>query len=257
MLSAHLECFGSGADVVLLHGTPVAPEHLHPLAHELGAECRVWVAHLPGYGRTPALPAGHSVADIQEAVERALVARGVSSAALVGQSAGAYHALGMALRGTVEARAVVALGGLAGFATAQQSGYRELAVALRGGLDPAHILPEMLLPAAFAEAHPEAVEEVHRWGRAKAAPLLADELEALAGSPDLTPWLGELDIPIVARVGDQDVAVPPAYSEALARAARRGVLEIVPGAGHALLLQDLAGTVRSVRAALAAAAQGA
>ena len=104
MLSAHLECFGSGADVVLLHGTPVAPEHLHPLAHELGAEFRVWVAHLPGYGQTPALPAGHSAADIQEAVERALVARGVSSAALVGLSAGAYHALGMALRGTVEVR---------------------------------------------------------------------------------------------------------------------------------------------------------
>lgn len=107
------------------------------------------------------------------------------------------------------------------------------------------------LPPTFAEAHPDAAQEVAGWARAKDARLLADELEAFAGSPDLTPALSSLDIPILARVGELDVSTPIALSEVIVGAARRGRLEVVPRVGHALLLEDLTGTVKAVRRALA------
>ena len=58
-------------------------------------------------------------------------------------------------------------------------------------------------------------------------------------------------MPVLARVGALDVAAGPAASEAIVAAARGGTLEVVPGAGHALMYEDLEGTTASVVRALA------
>lgn len=67
---------------------------------------------------------------------------------------------------------------------------------------------------------------------------------------DLRPRLAELDVPILARVGTADLATPPALSEEIVEHAARGHLELVEGVGHALIHEDLEGTVASTRRAL-------
>ena len=62
-----------------------------------------------------------------------------------------------------------------------------------------------------------------------------------------------LEIPIVARIGSADAAVPVTKAQELVSAARHGTLEIVEGKGHALMVEDQAGTVTSVLRALASA----
>lgn len=250
MLSAHIEISGIGSDVVLLHGTPMAPAHLRRLARDISATHRTSIVHLPGYGETPPLPAGHTVTDIQESVERGLATHGVEEAVLVGISGGAYHALSLALRGKVRVTRVMALSGLAGFDAAKRESFRGFAQALREGVDLTAAVVASMLPTAFVERNPGAVEEVRGWACVKDPLLLADELEAFAVSPDLTPRLSELHIPILARVGDLDVSTPVAQSEAIVRAAPNARLEVVPGVGHVLLLEDLEGTVESVLRAL-------
>jgi pimeloyl-ACP methyl ester carboxylesterase len=54
-------------------------------------------------------------------------------------------------------------------------------------------------------------------------------------------------------VGSEDVAAPPAKSEAIVSAARHGTLHVVPHVGHALTIEDAAGTESDVRRALGSA----
>jgi pimeloyl-ACP methyl ester carboxylesterase len=72
----------------------------------------------------------------------------------------------------------------------------------------------------------------------------------VADCEDLRPALRSLRLPVLARTGALDVAIPPRYSEELAAAAG-GTVERVPGVAHALLHEDLPGTTRSIEAFLA------
>ena len=58
---------------------------------------------------------------------------------------------------------------------------------------------------------------------------------------------------MLARVGELDLAAPVAHSRAIASAALRGELQIVPGKGHALLVEDEPDTMRAVASFLARA----
>jgi pimeloyl-ACP methyl ester carboxylesterase len=62
--------------------------------------------------------------------------------------------------------------------------------------------------------------------------------EELSRAADLLPRLGALRMPILARVGELDAACPPAKTHAIARVATQTAVQIVPGAGHTLLLED-------------------
>ena len=52
---------------------------------------------------------------------------------------------------------------------------------------------------------------------------------------------------VLARVGELDQATPPPKSEAIVKACKNARLEVVPGAGHALVLEDLDGVVGAAR----------
>ena len=128
--------------------------------------------------------------------------------------------------------------------------FRQFAVALRAGADLHPVAGPRFLSAGFAATHPEAVKQVEAWLDCVSPAVLANELDAFAAAPDLRAALASLTIPVVARVGALDVAMPPAKSEDIVRAVPNGRLEVVPGVGHALTLEDLDGTIASVRRAL-------
>jgi pimeloyl-ACP methyl ester carboxylesterase len=77
---------------------------------------------------------------------------------------------------------------------------------------------------------------------------LVHELVMFSKASGVVPGLATFAGKVVARVGALDVAAPPAHSEAIARAAPNGVLQLVEGAGHALMEEDLEGTIEAVRA---------
>jgi 3-oxoadipate enol-lactonase len=237
--------------VALLHGTPTTVDALEPLARALEGRHRVLVVHLPGYGKSPPLDGRYDLARARAAVEDALLGLGAVDAALVGFSGGAYRALDLALGGRLRPARVVSLAGFAALDEAEQAGFRQFAAALRSGVDLHAIAPQRFLSPAFAASHPDACAAVTAWLDATAPELLAQELDAFAEAPSLLPRLGALRAPLLARVGQLDVAVPPAKSEALGRAVPGALVEVVPEFGHALLLEDAEGTVASVSSFLA------
>ncbi|HRG96846.1 MAG TPA: alpha/beta fold hydrolase [Polyangiaceae bacterium] len=240
---------GAGAPVLLLHGLPSAPAELVRLGEAL-AGFRALVPSMPGYAGAPPSPGQQSVAAIEAALLTLLSERDAADVALVGFSMGAYRAIRLALSGRVRVRSLTLLGGFAGLSSEERDGMRGFAKALRDGVELRGVAgPRMLSKRSVSDA--DRVRAVEAWLALAPAAVLIEELEDLAGAPSLLDRIGELDIPITLRVGQEDAATPPHHSESIAAQARHAVLEIVPGVGHALLVEDFADTARSVQRGVA------
>lgn len=54
----------------------------------------------------------------------------------------------------------------------------------------------------------------------------------MAERPDASAWLGKIQVPTLVVAGLDDTIIPPAESEALAKAIPGARLELIPRAGH-------------------------
>jgi len=240
----HIEDRGTGAALVLLHGTPTMPRHLRPLAERLSARWRTLLVHLPGYGESASL-VPYDLDRAHELVEEAVAARGVVRAHLIGHSGGANRALAIATRGKLAVASIVALSPIARFPYEVARGYIELAGGLRGGADLTPMMAELMLSPA-GRTHPDWVAEVQSWAHASRGDDLARELEAFAHSPDLLGAIGRLEMPILLRVGALDRATPTVFSDEIVGAAKHATLQVVLDVGHAILCEDLEGTADAI-----------
>jgi magnesium chelatase accessory protein len=238
---------GSGPAVLLLHGAPGAAWQFRSLASDLAGGHRVLAPDLPGYRRSAPLEGAYRLERVNELLEEALLERGVRELSVVGHSAGAYRALALAFSRRVRVRRLVLLGAIAGLDEATRAQFHGFASLLRG--PPVDLRPIWLqrsFAPGFAEGHPAEAADALRVLAEAAPAILAAELDALAESEDLRPRLRALDAPLLLRVGKEDVATPPAWSEEIARLAPQATLEVVPGCGHMLFQEDAAGTAAAV-----------
>lgn len=196
---------GSGPAVLLLHGMPCPPEHLLPLAEVLAGHHRVLLPHLPGYGRSPALPGRYSFARACERIEQDIAARGIAELALVGFSGGSYRAFDLALRGNIRVTALVGLASMAGIDDELRPQYRAFADLPNDAGTRRMVASRMLSPRVSA-SRPEAVREVEGWLDAAPREVIHEELLAMADAEDLRPRLERLRLPTTLRVGELDAA---------------------------------------------------
>ncbi|MDB4946049.1 MAG: alpha/beta hydrolase fold protein [Labilithrix sp.] len=236
---------GSGRDVVMLHGLPSTPASMWNVGDALVDVARVTNVHLPGYEGSPPLRP-FVEAEAMDLVLEALRAAHVRRPVLLGYSGGSYRALSLALRPEVEACGLVALGAMP-FVSADHGAslrasaavVREAPADLTARFAPAFLSPKGLGNAAF-------VAEVDAWLHAMEPADLAAELEAFSRVPPLD--LRTLAMPVLARVGDADLATPVALTDALVAAVPHAIRQVVPGAGHAIMLEDREATAAAVRA---------
>ncbi len=248
MLAPSLHVFdqGSGPPVVLLHGLPSPPGDLERVADCLRGY-RVLVPHLPGYAGSPAAPGRQGIAAVEETLLARLRELQVERPTLVGYSVGAYRVLSLASR--LEARSVLALAGFGALSAEERTGMAGFAAMLRSGTSLKSVLPPRFRACEHRAARPELDATVEAWLDAAPAAVLAEELDDLARAPSVLEALGRVSCPVIARTGSLDVAVPPCHADEVARAARQGILEIVPGVAHALFLEDEVGTLDAIRRA--------
>jgi pimeloyl-ACP methyl ester carboxylesterase len=105
----YAERAGSGQPLVLLHGMGESSIGWRPVLDRLTAEFDVIVIDLPGFGRSPALPAGvaPTVANLAAAITDTLDRLGVGRYHVAGYSLGARVAIHLA--GTDRVRSVIAI----------------------------------------------------------------------------------------------------------------------------------------------------
>jgi pimeloyl-[acyl-carrier protein] methyl ester esterase len=241
-MSLHAQRFGSGPDLVLLHGWGLHGEVFKDLAWQMVNDYRLTLIDLPGHGRSPAAARPQDLAAIAEQVIEAAPQR----AAWLGWSLGGMIATQAALSAPQRVTELIWVASsprfvtdtdwpcamdpdiLAVFAQSLHQDYhgtleRFLALqALGGGAagrETLRRLREILL--SFPAPSPQAL----------------DDGLAILRSADLRPRLAELRCPVLAVLGQADRLVPPALGAAL-KSLQSGVqasiqVVTIPGAGHA------------------------
>ncbi|MDB4960826.1 MAG: putative hydrolase or acyltransferase of alpha/beta superfamily [Myxococcales bacterium] len=245
----HVMELGRGPAVMIIHGSPAPIADLLPLAERLAVAHHVLIPELPGFGRTP--PDTEISSDrICDGIAAILRARGHSAPrAIIGFSSGGYRALDLALRRNITPELVVGLAALATLEDADRAMFRAFAASIRADPSCAQIrpmLPGRWLSDAWRRAHPEDDARVTAWIDLTTPQHLAAELEAQANMLDLRPLLPSLGCPLYLRVGELDLACPPPVSVEMARLAPRATVDVVPGCGHALLVENAAATIQRV-----------
>lgn len=241
----HVEVRGSGPPVVFVHGTPSGLDTFEPIVRAIEGRFSCLIVHLPGYGKSPAPTTPLPVPVVQRALRDAVLERIDRPVALVGFSSGVYRCLALALSGEVPVSKIVGLGSIASFSSDQRAGFRQMAGALRNGVD--------LLDAAVGgflapgwQQNVSARTEIGGWLGAAPRNVLADEFEAWASSKDLVSSLQGLRVPLLLRTGELDLSTPPAKAEEIAQEVRGAEVQIARGVGHALLIEDQQATVQAV-----------
>ena len=106
----HVQRFGTGPPMLLLHGTGAATHSWRDLAPLLARKFTIIAPDLPGHGFTTGRPrGGMTMPAMARAVAKLLRGMEISPQAIVGHSAGAAIAVRMALDGLAKPRAIVGL----------------------------------------------------------------------------------------------------------------------------------------------------
>jgi pimeloyl-ACP methyl ester carboxylesterase len=241
-----------GPIVLLLHGIPSAASDLMPLGEALAAKHRVLIPELPGYGASPSL-GDFSFDRIGEALAAMVRERGNAPVrAIIGFSGGAYRAFDLVLRRGIQADKIVSISGLAGLEDDARARFRGFAELIRAQpavvatADMRAMFAATMLSPTWREAHPADCDRVADW-MSLIAPLdFAAELDAVGNMPDLRPSLSQLRCEVYQRVGELDPGCPASANEELVRLLPSVHLDVVPGCGHALLIEDAAATIAKI-----------
>jgi pimeloyl-ACP methyl ester carboxylesterase len=243
-------------DVIFHHGTP-STARVYPRWEQAGV--RLIGFERPGYGTLPRKP-GRRIADIVDEVAALADSLGIDRFATWGLSGGAPHALACA---ALLPDRVVACAALGSPAPADAEGLDWLAgqgegnvvehhaamqgeTALRPLLEQEHAAMVAGGPAGFREAlasllsgaDAEALDDE-----------LAEHFHASLGELDgwidddlafTRPWgfdVGQIEVPVLIRHGEQDRFCPPEHARWLADHIPGAELQLTPGDGHLTLYQ--------------------
>ena len=238
---------GSGAPLVLLHGIGLTWLTWRPVLAALEERHDVVALDLPGFGDSPALPAGvrPTVPALADALEGELDRLGIERPHLAGNSLGGWLALELARRG--RAQSVVAVSP-AGMWTPRELAYTRgllrLVYAVTCVLRPyAGSVTRAVAPrtAIFAvtSSHPWRVpaEEARRTVEAFAgSDAYLDTLDhAIAGRAE---GLEEIDVPVTITWGSRDVVLLPRQGPRFVHSIRGAGWRPLPGAGHVPMWDD-------------------
>ena len=186
---------------------------------------------LPGHGKSPGR--GHqAISAYSQSLDQWMKEIQLHSAVMVGHSMGAAIALELALNHPARVTGLVLIGG----------GSR-----LR-------VNPDLLQAASSPTTYHNAIKDIIEWSFGHQTPenlkvlaekrLLETRYSVLHGDLlacqafEVTDRLADIQVPTLVLCGEQDRMTPPRYSQLLADSIEHASLEIVPDAGHMVMLEQ-------------------
>jgi len=240
--------------VVLVHGIGSGHGVWDDMVPELGRGRELLAVDLPGFGNSPPLPEGQrTLAGLADAIEAEMDREGWKRAHLVGHSMGGWLVLELATRG--RALRTVAISPVGGAVPEEaKRSKRTLGLEHRASLLAAR-LPDTVLKGLFGtglsrrvllrnqmtraqDVSPERLVDATRtMGKATS---FEELLEEISGDHDLiernTEGFGRISSPVLVIWGSDDRILPAAGGPRIAEAIPGAELHVMPGVGHALLL---------------------
>lgn len=228
---------GTGQAVLLIHGFPLNRQMWQPQIDALSAAgFRVIAPDLRGFGDSSAASASPGMMDtLADDLVRLLDQLQIEKAVVAGMSMGGYVLFNLLQRYPQRIQAAC-------FVVTRSDADEEAGRTKRN-----HLIDEIeagrpqtvaaaFIPALFAsstaQTRPELVEMVRSWISAAPTTGLIYGLQAIRDRVDSTPLLATLQIPSLVIGAEEDQAIPPEKSIALASQIPGAKLSMLPGVGH-------------------------
>ncbi len=236
MSHLHFQEAGSGAPLVLLHAFPLSSELWRPQLDNLADELHVIAPELPGFGKSPDFESDSSVEHMANAVMALLQQLNITEKIILGGlSMGGYTALAFARLFPESLRALILCDTRAEADNAEGKANRDkmIATAQSEGAAPiaAQMLPKLLGQTSQNERE-SVVNTVQNLALQQSPTAIANALRALRDRPDSLDLLGQITVPTLVIVGDEDTITPLAMAQTLADNIPQAQLKIIPQAGH-------------------------
>ncbi len=232
---------GQGVAVLLIHGFPLDRTIWEPQAQALTGQHRVITPDLRGHGQSQATPPPYSMDTYVDDLRALLDHLGIERAVVGGLSMGGYITLAFYRKHPERVLGLVLADTKAGPDTPEgKKGRDDMAdLARREGAKAIadRMLPRMFAPATYENNKP-LVEQVRRMMEVTSVDGIVGALNAMRDRPDSTPLLGQVRIPSLIVVGQEDTLIPVAESQKMAEQIAGARLEVVPGAGHLSSLEQ-------------------
>ena len=229
--------------LILVHGAGGTYRHWPEEVRALPGR-RVIALDLSGHGGSPS-PAPGTVAALARSVLGLLDALGLETAVVAGHSMGGAVALTLALEAPPRVAGLVLCG--------TGARLRVSAAVLQATADPASLAgaADAMAQWSFGSLAGPALRREFVEGFLANAPGVVHGDFAACDAFDVMARLGEIRAPALVVCGSEDRLTPPKYSEHLRDHIQGARLEVVPGAGHLVMLEAPAAVARAVEAFLA------
>ena len=227
---------GEGETLVLFHSLLADRTSFDDVIRRLSVRFNVVVVALPGFANSQPVEGG--LAAIADRMAEAIAELAVP-VCLLGNGYGGFVALQLVIRHPhLVSRLVLADAG-ACFSEPGRAAFRGMAMgaAARGLEGIADIAMRRLFAPEFHAANPEMVAQRRVAFLETEPPVVIAACEALA-TLDLRPDLCHITIPVLAIVGAEDEATPPAMSHELVRLLPNAQLQVLEGLAHVPQLQS-------------------
>jgi pimeloyl-ACP methyl ester carboxylesterase len=252
----HYDSTGSGREtVVFSHGLLFSGEMFREQVRHLAERYRVITYDHRGQGLSEVTAAGYDMDNLARDASGLVEALGVAPCHFAGLSMGGFVAMRLAARHPELLRSCILLDTSADpEAPENVPRYRRLNLALRvlgAGLVAPQVMP-ILFGRTFL-SDPDQAELRQEWlGRLRA--LRRSVHHSVTGVVErggIYEELGNVRVPTLVLVGEEDVATPPPKAERICAAIRGGRLVRIPRAGHSSTIENPAAVNAAIDAFLA------
>ena len=231
-----VEVSGEGTPLVFVHGFTTTAEFWREQVEAFSARHQMVRINLPGHGRSPRPEdRSYTIDAFVEDVLKVYRALAIESAVLVGLSMGGTVAQNFALSYPERVRALVLVG-----ATPHGLGADVNVDNVLKAIDELGVVvaSQKVIERSFGAAASPQLVEFAKNEVAQTPAFVAREAIASLNSSDSRARLGEIHVPTLVVVGDEDIITPPSESQALAAGIPSSELAIIPSAGHFPMLEQ-------------------
>lgn len=233
---------GTDIPLLLIHGYPLSRQIWLRQADGLAGVARVIAPDLRGFGESDPLQGDSTMDMLAGDCKELLDHLGLKGRAFVGGlSMGGYVALAFARLFPERVAGLILAATKATPDTVEAKAGRDAAIQkamLEGAPGIAeNMLPKMLAPASY-EKKPELVEEVRQIMNSASVEGITGALVGMRDRTDSTPVLQQIQTPVLILHGQEDQLMPPSTAEETHRQCPTSELQIIPGAGHLLNMEQ-------------------
>jgi 3-oxoadipate enol-lactonase len=233
---------GTGPAVLLIHGYPLCRKMWLPQEDALAcAGFRVVCPDLPGFGESPLSSGRPSISSYADSLIALHDKLGIEKTVTVGMSMGGYVLLNLLERYPERLRGAVFL--VTRAAADDPAGKeKRTELATEAGHGNKRIVSETFSKVLFAadtsQQKPELVAMVRGWMESTSVQGLVGGLLAMRDREDYVEKLTGFTLPSLVVGAELDKAVPIEHARTLARLLPSAEMEIIPGAGHMVNLEQ-------------------